>query len=74
MAKCETCGNDYDKAFEISVAGRKYVFDSFECANSCLGSYLSALRVQDNWAWYGEGQHYLLLRSLRFGGRRARND
>ena len=36
MAKCETCGNDYDKAFEISVAGRKYVFDSFECAIHAL--------------------------------------
>jgi hypothetical protein len=32
MATCETCGNDYDKAFEIVAAGEHHVFDSFECA------------------------------------------
>lgn len=32
MAKCEVCGNDYDKSFEIRLAGKTHVFDSFECA------------------------------------------
>lgn len=32
MAQCETCGNDYDKAFEVTLAGRRHTFDSFECA------------------------------------------
>jgi Rieske Fe-S protein len=32
MARCETCGNDYDKAFTITIGGRSRVFDSFECA------------------------------------------
>jgi hypothetical protein len=33
MARCETCGNDYDKSFEIKTAkGKVHVFDSFECA------------------------------------------
>jgi hypothetical protein len=32
MARCEVCGNDYDKAFEISMGGQRHVFDSFECA------------------------------------------
>ena len=32
MAKCEVCGNDYDKSFEIAKAGKTHVFDSFECA------------------------------------------
>ena len=32
MAKCEVCGNDYDKSFEVIAAGAKHVFDSFECA------------------------------------------
>ena len=32
MARCEACGNDYDKSFEITAAGAKHVFDSFECA------------------------------------------
>lgn len=32
MARCETCGNDYDKAFEVTKAGETHIFDSFECA------------------------------------------
>jgi hypothetical protein len=33
MAKCEVCGNDYDKSFEVIAAGgTRHVFDSFECA------------------------------------------
>ncbi|MBV8652371.1 MAG: hypothetical protein JO255_12960 [Alphaproteobacteria bacterium] len=32
MARCETCGNDYDKSFDVVMAGRKGTFDSFECA------------------------------------------
>ena len=36
MAKCETCGNDYDKAFEVVMAGAAHTFDSFECAINAL--------------------------------------
>ncbi len=32
MAICATCGNDYDKAFQITVDGESRFFDSFECA------------------------------------------
>jgi len=32
MAKCDVCGNDYDKAFTVTSAGRTYTFDAFECA------------------------------------------
>jgi Rieske Fe-S protein len=32
MAQCEVCGNDYDKAFEITMNGARHIFDSFECA------------------------------------------
>lgn len=32
MAKCDQCGNDYDKAFQITSAGKTWTFDSFECA------------------------------------------
>jgi hypothetical protein len=32
MAKCEVCGNDYDKSFEVSRNGDRHTFDSFECA------------------------------------------
>ena len=36
MAVCEVCGNDYDKAMEVRVAGSTHVFDSFECAIHAL--------------------------------------
>ena len=36
MAKCETCGNDYDKAFRISKDEEVHTFDSFECAIHAL--------------------------------------
>jgi hypothetical protein len=36
MAVCHSCGNDYDKAFEIRKDGRSYAFDSFECAITTL--------------------------------------
>jgi hypothetical protein len=33
MARCDVCGNDYDKAFRITQAdGTISTFDSFECA------------------------------------------
>jgi hypothetical protein len=33
MATCEVCGNDYDKAFTVTRAGKGHMFDSFECAH-----------------------------------------
>jgi Rieske Fe-S protein len=36
MPVCETCGNDYDKAFQIVVQGVSHTFDSFECAIQAL--------------------------------------
>ena len=36
MAKCETCGNDYDKSFEVVKGGLTHTFDSFECAIHAL--------------------------------------
>ena len=32
MPRCEVCGNDYDKTFEIRLAGSSHAFDCFECA------------------------------------------
>ena len=31
--RCETCGNDYDKAFQVVMDGESHTFDSFECAH-----------------------------------------
>ena len=32
MARCDVCGNDDDKAFQLTKEGRTWTFDSFECA------------------------------------------
>ena len=32
MPKCDGCGNDYDKAFQVVFSNKTYTFDSFECA------------------------------------------
>ena len=36
MATCEVCGNEYDKAFTVTMAGKAHTFDSFECAIHAL--------------------------------------
>jgi hypothetical protein len=36
MAQCETCGNDYDRTFDVIMGGQKHTFDSFECAIHAL--------------------------------------
>jgi hypothetical protein len=32
MARCDVCGNDYDRAFQVTMEGKTQTFDSFECA------------------------------------------
>jgi hypothetical protein len=44
--KCEFCGNDYDKAFEITMAGQKHTFDSFECAIQSLAPQCTTCGVR----------------------------
>jgi hypothetical protein len=36
MAKCEVCGNYYDKTFQVIRGGESHTFDSFECAIHAL--------------------------------------
>lgn len=37
MARCEVCGNDYDKTLSVQVAGgASHTFDSLECAITAL--------------------------------------
>ena len=36
MARCEVCGNEYDKAFQVVAQGGSHTFDSFECAIHAL--------------------------------------
>jgi len=37
--RCEVCGNEYDKAFEVRMKERSHVFDSFECAIHALAPW-----------------------------------
>ena len=32
VGRCEVCGNEYDKSFDVIAAGTTHTFDSFECA------------------------------------------
>jgi hypothetical protein len=34
--QCEVCGNEYDKAFTVTLEGVSHAFDSFECAIQML--------------------------------------
>ena len=36
MARCDRCGNDYDKSFTVSRDGATHTIDSFECAIAML--------------------------------------
>jgi len=45
-AACEVCGNVYDKAFEVRVAGKTHVFDAFECAITALAPTCSHCRCR----------------------------
>lgn len=36
MPVCEVCGNNYDKAFQVTMQGKAHTFDSFECAIHAL--------------------------------------
>jgi hypothetical protein len=45
MAKCECCGNNYDKAFEVTIGGTTHTFDSFQCAIHALAPRCSYCKV-----------------------------
>jgi hypothetical protein len=36
MPTCDVCGNDYDKAFQVTMGSKSHTFDSFECAIHAL--------------------------------------
>lgn len=41
MARCDLCGNDYDKAFTMTRDGETRTFDSFECAIALMAPQCS---------------------------------
>jgi hypothetical protein len=65
MAKCESCGNEYDKAFTINQSGKTHVFDSFECRDPAARTDVRALRLPDHRPRARRRWSLLLLRALR---------
>ena len=54
MATCETCGNSYDKSFQVVMNGKSHTFDSFECAifalaPTCKRCGTRIVRSQENY-------------------------
>jgi hypothetical protein len=45
MKPCETCGNVYDKAFEVKIGGTTHTFDSFACAIHMLAPRCNHCKV-----------------------------
>ena len=46
MPTCETCENEYDKAFQILKDGKTHTFDSFECVITALAPRCAACDVR----------------------------
>ena len=36
MTRCETCGNEYERALTVTLDGIEHHFDCFECAIHAL--------------------------------------
>jgi hypothetical protein len=46
MVRCETCGNDYDKGFQVVMQGKSaHHFDCFECAIQALAPRCGRCKV-----------------------------
>ncbi len=54
MAKCDVCGNEYDKTFQITAAGRTSTFDSFECATHALAPVCAHCHCTSRASVFGE--------------------
>ena len=72
MAKCDVCGNDYDKSFQITSAGKTRTFDGFECAIHMLAPTCPHCNCKVIGHGVEAGGPNLLLRPLRRRIRRAR--
>lgn len=75
MAECDVCHNDYDKAFTVTMAGRKGTYDSFECAIHALAPTCShcGCRVVGHGAEAG-GRMYCCANCARQSGVKGLDD
>ena len=70
--QCETCGNQYDKAFHVSLDGQTHVFDSFECAIEALAPRCTHCNCRVIGHGVEVKEQHLLLQALRGLDRRGR--
>lgn len=75
MAVCEVCGNDYDKSFQVTSAGRSHTFDSFECAIHALAPQCPHCRCRIiGHGVEAEGEIFCCAHCARQSGRRELTD
>ena len=65
MARCDRCGNDYDKSFTVSRGGTVAHLRQLRVRDLDAGSRMCALQVQDHRPRGGGERQILLLRPLR---------
>ena len=75
MAPCETCGNDYDRSFQVTVEGKAHTFDCFECAIQALAPTCGrcGLRILGHGAQAG-GRMFCSAHCARLAGEPALRD
>ena len=72
MARCDVCGNEYDKAFTVTAARQRHV-RFLRMRDPRAGADLRALRVPDHRPRRRARRRLLLLRALRQANRRERD-
>jgi hypothetical protein len=67
-ASCDVCGNEYERTFEVTMAGITYTFDSFRVRDSKACADMQSLSVPNPRPRRRCRRSYVLLRTLRTGG------
>jgi hypothetical protein len=75
MTQCETCGNTYDKVFQVIIADVPHTFDSFECAIQGLAPTCShcGCRIIGHGIEAGEDMYCCVHCAKQHGERRLRD-
>jgi hypothetical protein len=75
MARCEVCGNSYDKSFELIMAGESHVFDSFECAIHAVAPVCSHCKCKIvGHGMEAEGRFYCCAHCAKQSGQQGMRD
>lgn len=61
MAKCDGCGNEYDKSFQVMALGKPILLIASNARSTHLRAHLCALRYTHRRAWLGERRPDVLL-------------